>query len=104
MDGAKAFMEFLSKGSTQVIYTTANPGNIAAAKDADTSGYNALQKKAVELIGSAQRITQFLDRDTNPNFAGANGMQAFLIEVHQRPDAGPGRVPVQTIQDFWDTL
>ena len=33
------------------------------------SGYNALQKKAAELIGSATNIAQFLDRDTRPDFA-----------------------------------
>ena len=103
MDAAKAFMEFLSQGSTQVIYVTAAPGNVAAAKDADTSGYNALQKKAVELIGGAQRITQFLDRDTNPNFAGANGMQAFLLDFLKTPDQDLDAF-LKKIQDFWDTL
>jgi multiple sugar transport system substrate-binding protein len=103
LDGAKAFMEFLSKGSTQVIYTTANPGVVAAANDADTSGYNALQQKAAELIGGAQRITQFLDRDTNPNFAGPNGMQAFLLTFIQDPDQDLDAFLGQ-IQSFWDTL
>jgi len=103
MDAAKAFMEFLSKGSTQVIYVTAAPGNVAAAKDTDTSGYNALQKKAVELIGGAQRITQFLDRDTNPNFAGPNGMQAFLLDFLKNPGQDLDAF-LKKIQDFWDTL
>ena len=103
LDASKAFMEFMSKGSTQVIYTTANPGNIAAANDADPSGYNALQQKAVELIGGAQRITQFLDRDTNPNFAGPNGMQAFLLDFIQDPDQDLDPF-LQQVQDFWDTL
>jgi multiple sugar transport system substrate-binding protein len=103
LDAAKAFMEFLAKGSTQTIFVTADPGNVAAAKDADTSGYNPLQKKAAELIGSAQKITQFLDRDTRPDFAGANGMQAFLLDFLKNPaqdlDAFLGK-----IQGFWDTL
>jgi multiple sugar transport system substrate-binding protein len=103
LDGAKAFMEFMSKGSTQVIYTTANPGVVAAANDADTSGYNALQQKAVELISGAQRITQFLDRDTNPNFAGPNGMQAFLLDFIQDPDQDLDSF-LGEIQSFWDTL
>jgi multiple sugar transport system substrate-binding protein len=103
LDAAKAFMEFMSKGSTQIIYTTANPGVIAAANDADTSGYSALQQKGAELIGNAQRITQFLDRDTNPNFAGPNGMQAFLLDFIQNPDQDLTAF-TQKIQDFWDTL
>ncbi|MEX1170278.1 MAG: ABC transporter substrate-binding protein [Chloroflexota bacterium] len=103
LDGAKAFMEFMSKGSTQNIYTAANPGVVAAANDADPSGYNALQQKAVELISGAQRITQFLDRDTNPNFAGPNGMQAFLLDFIQNRDQDLNAF-TQKIQDFWDTL
>jgi len=82
---------------------TQDPGNIAAAKDADTSGYTALQKKAAELIGGAQRITQFLDRDTNPNFAGANGMQAFLLDFLKNPDQDLDAF-LGKIQSFWDTL
>jgi hypothetical protein len=33
-----------------------------ASDDADASTYNALQQKAVELIGSAESISQFMDR------------------------------------------
>ena len=54
------------------------PGLIPTATDADTSTYSDLQKKAVEIVSKAQKITQFLDRDTRSDFAGANGMQAFL--------------------------
>ena len=46
-----------------------DPNNIATTKDADTSGYSALQKKAVELIAGAKQISQFMDRDTRPDFA-----------------------------------
>jgi multiple sugar transport system substrate-binding protein len=103
LDGAKAFMEYLAQPATQVTWVSQDKGNVAAAKDADTSGYTPLQKKAAELIGGAQRITQFLDRDTNPNFAGANGMQAFLLDFlknsSQDLDAYLGK-----IQAFWDTL
>ena len=103
LDAAKAFLEYLAQPATQVAWVTPDKSNIAAAKDADTSGYTPLQKKAAELIGNAQRITQFLDRDTNPNFAGANGMQAFLLDFLKNPgqdlDAYLGK-----IQSFWDTL
>ena len=53
----------------QNTYLASDPNNIATAKDADTSAYSALQKKAVELIGGASNITQFMDRDTRPDFA-----------------------------------
>ena len=103
LEAAKAFVEHLAQPETQVAWVTTDVSNIAASKDADTSGYTALQKKAAEVIGGAQRITQFLDRDTNPNFAGPNGMQAFLLDFLQNPDQD---VPAlqKKIQDFWDTL
>jgi multiple sugar transport system substrate-binding protein len=103
LDAAKAFMEYLAQPATQVAWVSQDKGNVAAAKDADTSGYTPLQKKAAELIGGAQRITQFLDRDTNPNFAGANGMQAFLLDFLKTPDQDLDAF-LKKIQDFWDTL
>ena len=103
LDSAKAFLEYIALPATQVAWVTADPSNVAAAKDADTSGYSPLQKKAAELIGNAQRITQFLDRDTNPNFAGANGMQAFLLDFLKTPDQDLDAF-LKKIQDFWDTL
>jgi multiple sugar transport system substrate-binding protein len=103
IDAAKAYLEYLAQPETQVAWVTQDPGNIAASKDADTSGYSPLQKKAAELIGGAQRITQFLDRDTNPNFAGPNGMQAFLLDFLQNPDQDLDAF-LKKIQDFWDTL
>ena len=68
-DGAKALLKFLASGQAQNTYLASDPNNIATANDADTSGYSALQKKAVELIGKASNITQFMDRDTRPDFA-----------------------------------
>ena len=103
IDGAKAFLEYLAQPATQVEWVSQDRSNIAAAKDADTSGYNSLQKKAAEVIGQAQRITQFLDRDTNPNFAGPNGMQAFLLQFLKNPNGDIGALQ-KTIQSFWDTL
>ena len=103
VDAAKAFVEHLGQPDTQVAWVTADVSNIAAAKDADTSKYTPLQKKAAEVIGQAKRITQFLDRDTNPNFAGPNGMQAFLLQFLQDPNQDVAALQ-KKIQDFWDTL
>ena len=103
LDAAKAFLEYLAQPATQVTWVSQDKSNIAASKDADVSGYSPLQKKAAEVIGAAQRITQFLDRDTNPEFAGPNGMQAFLLDFIQNPDQDPAALQ-KRIQDFWDTL
>ena len=59
----------------------ADPTVIGASSEADTCGYTGLQKKAVEFIGSAESIAQFLDRDTRPDFASTvmlPGIQTFL--------------------------
>ncbi len=68
-DGAKALMEYLASAKAQQIYLGSDPNNIATAKDADTSSYTPLQQKAVELVSNASNITQFMDRDTRPDFA-----------------------------------
>src|SRR6266545_4433622 len=67
-DGAKKLLEYMAGTEAVETYLKSDPNNIAANTKADTSGYNALQKKAVELIGSAQHISQFLDRDSRPDF------------------------------------
>jgi multiple sugar transport system substrate-binding protein len=103
LDAAKAFAEFFGKAATQVAYTTANKSLIAAAKDADTSGYSALQKKQVEVINAAQKVAQFLDRDSRPDFATSPGMQAFLIDFLQKPDQDLDAF-LGKIQSFWDSL
>jgi multiple sugar transport system substrate-binding protein len=102
-DTAKAYLEFWAKGSTQIIMFQNQQGLIPTATDADTSTYTPLQKKAVELVSKAQRITQFLDRDTRSDFAGANGMQAFLQTFLAKPDQDLAAYQ-KTIQDFWDSL
>jgi multiple sugar transport system substrate-binding protein len=102
-DSAKAYMEFWAKGSTQILMFQNQPGLIPAANDADTSTYSALQKKAVEIVSKATRITQFLDRDTRPDFAGANGMQSFLQTFLKNPTQDLAAFQ-KTIQAFWDQL
>jgi multiple sugar transport system substrate-binding protein len=79
--GAKALVQYLASAKAQGIYLQSDPNNIATAKDADTSNYSALQKKAVELIGKASNISQFMDRDTRPDFASTvmiPALQDFL--------------------------
>jgi multiple sugar transport system substrate-binding protein len=102
-DAAKAYMEFWSKGTTQLMMFKANAGLIPAASDADTSTYTDLQKKAAEICSKAQKITQFLDRDTRSDFAGANGMQSFLQKFLANPTQDLTAYQA-SIQAFWDSL
>jgi multiple sugar transport system substrate-binding protein len=103
LDNAKAYLEFWSKGTTQLTMFKVNPGVLPTANDADTSTYSDLQKKAVEVISGAQRITQFLDRDTRSDFAGSNGMQSFLQKFLANPTQDLAAYQ-KSIQDFWDSL
>ena len=102
-DTGKAYLEFWAKGSTQLLMFKGQPGLIPTAKDADTSSYSDLQKKAVEVVSAAQRITQFLDRDTRSDFAGANGMQSFLQKFLGDPTQDLAKFQA-SIQSFWDGL
>jgi hypothetical protein len=103
MDAAKAFLEFVGKGSSQIVYAKANPSLIGTAKDVDTSAYTPLQQNQAKVIGDAQKLTQFLDRDARSDFAGAQGMQAFLINFLQKPDQDLDAY-LKGIQDFVDSL
>jgi multiple sugar transport system substrate-binding protein len=79
--GAKELLKYLGTAKAEDIALKADPTVIGASSEADTSSYTALQKKAVEFIGSAESIAQFLDRDTRPDFASTvmlPGIQTFL--------------------------
>jgi multiple sugar transport system substrate-binding protein len=103
MDNAKAFLEFVAKGSTQQIFVKEQAAFIGAANDVDASKYTPLQKKQVDVIGGAKNVAQFLDRDTRSDFAGAQGMQAFLINFLQKPDQDLDKY-LKGIQDYYDSL
>jgi multiple sugar transport system substrate-binding protein len=79
--GAKELMKFLATPEAEDAFLKVFPANVACSSKADTSAYNALQKKAVDLVSSAKHISQFLDRDTRPDFASTvmiPAIQQFL--------------------------
>ncbi|MEJ3652547.1 ABC transporter substrate-binding protein [Actinomycetes bacterium KLBMP 9759] len=67
--GAKKFLSYLATPPAQDIAVKSNPTVVATNSGANTSGYSALQKKAIEYVASAKSIAQFMDRDTRPDFA-----------------------------------
>ncbi len=78
---AKAFLTWLGSKDAANALVKNDPTLLVANSGADVSGYSALNKKAVELVGSAKNIAQFLDRDSRPDFASTAvipGIQAFL--------------------------
>lgn len=103
LDGAKAFLEYLSTGAAQTLFLATNPNNVAAANDADTSSYTPFQKRMQEVIAGSGKIAQFLDRDTRPDFAGPNGMQGFIQTFLTDPGLDLD-AHLSQIQDFYDSL
>jgi multiple sugar transport system substrate-binding protein len=83
--GAKDLLRYLASAEAQVAYLKSDPNNVATNSKADTSGYTALQKKAVELVSGAKSISQFLDRDTRPDFA-TTVMIPALQQFLNKPD------------------
>jgi multiple sugar transport system substrate-binding protein len=100
---AKAYLEFWAKGSTQLLMYEANNGFIPTASDTDLTKLDRLTARAMALVSGAQRITQFLDRDTRPEFAGANAMQTFLLSFLKNPMQDLAALE-DSIQRFWDSL
>ncbi|HXH78555.1 ABC transporter substrate-binding protein [Nocardioides sp.] len=80
-DGGKEMLKYLG---TAEAADAANKGTtplIAANSGADTSVYSALQQKSAEVVGEAENIAQFLDRDTRSDFASTviiPSLQKFL--------------------------
>ena len=100
---AKAFLEFMAKGSSQMLYWKSSPGAIPTASDVDKTQFPALTQKAVDIVSSAKRITQFFDRDSRPDFSGPNSMQGFLLKYLSNPKQDTTSLQGQ-MQSFWDAL
>ena len=80
-DGGKELLKFLGSAQAANIYLKTDPNNVGANKRTNTSGYTHLQKRSAALIASAKHISQFLDRDTRPDFASTvmiPALQQFL--------------------------
>ena len=66
----KDFIKFAGdKEGMQAMLDTGIPMT-SANKNQDTSSYDAFQKQQLNVMSQAKYITQFLDRDTRPDFAG----------------------------------
>jgi len=66
----KDFLKFAGdKEGMQAMLDTGVPMT-SANKNQDTSSYDAFQKQQANVMSQAKYITQFLDRDTRPDFAG----------------------------------
>lgn len=75
--GAEEVLLHLGTKVAQAAYLTKDPSVIGAAQDLDKSVYSALQQKSLAAVAAAESVTQFLDRDTSPEFASNVAGQAF---------------------------
>lgn len=102
--GAKKLLACAGTGQAQLRYLAGNPAYVAAAKNADTSGYTPYQQQISQIINSSNRVAQYLDRDSRPDFSVGwanlpSYFAGFLTNPTQNLDVYLG-----TIQTFWDSL
>ncbi|WP_460066047.1 ABC transporter substrate-binding protein [Streptomyces sp. YKOK-I1] len=83
-EGVTKLLEFLGTPEAEQIYLKADSSVVAASSKADTSSYTALQKKAYEMISGAKSLTQFMDRDSRPDFT-STVMQPALQKFVRDP-------------------
>jgi multiple sugar transport system substrate-binding protein len=84
---AKDCIKFLGTPEAELAYLKTDVNDVACSSKADTSNYNVRQKKAVELVAGAKHISQFMDRDTRPDFA-----QTVMIPAIQQFLTNPNDV------------
>ncbi|MEV6023071.1 ABC transporter substrate-binding protein [Streptomyces sp. NPDC052036] len=82
--GVLKLLEYLGSPGAEETYLKTDPSVVAASSKADTSSYSVLQKKAFEMIGGAKSLTQFMDRDSRPDFT-STVMQPALQKFIQDP-------------------
>ncbi|MFC7307930.1 ABC transporter substrate-binding protein [Streptomyces monticola] len=86
MESAKDLLKWLATGEAEDIYLKHDPNNIAVSDKADTSAYSPIQKKAVDLVSNAKQISQFLDRDTRPDFSSRVMIRAIQEFINNPKD------------------
>ncbi len=77
IEAAKELLYFFGTAAAQEAFLNVNPTVVAPSTDVDTALYTPLQQKVLEAVSSAANVTQFLDRDTSPEFASNVAGQAF---------------------------
>ncbi|MDC0772400.1 ABC transporter substrate-binding protein [Streptomyces sp. HD] len=81
---AVKLLQYLGTSDAEDIYLKSDPSVVHASTKADTSSYTAIQKKAYEMISGAKSLTQFMDRDSRPDFT-STVMQPALQKFIRDP-------------------
>jgi multiple sugar transport system substrate-binding protein len=97
----KDFLKFAGdKEGMQAMLDTGVPMT-SANKNQDTSTYDAFQKQQLNVMSQAKYITQFLDRDTRPDFAGP--VVGPAIQSWYKNPKDVNKI-VDSLQAQWDAL
>ncbi|MEP7114152.1 MAG: ABC transporter substrate-binding protein, partial [Ilumatobacteraceae bacterium] len=83
-DAAKALLTGIGQAKYIDAALAVNPSAVPANTKADTSTFNKIQTKSAELVGSAKFVSQFLDRDTSPDFV-SNVIGDAFANFHADP-------------------
>jgi multiple sugar transport system substrate-binding protein len=83
---ATELLTFLGSAKAATTYVEID-AQIGANSDTDTSSYDKLQRKSADLVTNAENISQFMDRDTRPDFAAT-----VMIPELKRFLANPGNI------------
>ncbi|PAZ09570.1 sugar ABC transporter substrate-binding protein [Streptomyces sp. SA15] len=86
---AVKLLEYLGTPDAETIYLKSDPSVVHASTKADTSSYTPLQKKAYDMISGAKSLTQFMDRDSRPDFT-STVMQPALQKFIRDPKGVDG--------------
>ncbi|MEU3978826.1 ABC transporter substrate-binding protein [Streptomyces sp. NPDC026672] len=89
--GSVKLLQYLGTPEAEAVYLKADSSVVAASSRADTSSYTALQKKAYTMISGAKSLTQFMDRDSRPDFT-ATVMQPALQKFVRDPKGIDGQL------------
>ncbi|WP_327065230.1 ABC transporter substrate-binding protein [Kitasatospora sp. NBC_01302] len=87
--GAQTVLSYLGTAAAQQTWLGSNPADIATAAGVDTSKYTAPQAASVQLIQGAKHLSQFMDRDTRPDFADPVMLPA-IQQFLNSPDGAAG--------------
>jgi multiple sugar transport system substrate-binding protein len=86
--GGKDLLKWIGTPEAENAYLKVDNSNIAVNSGADTSGYEKLQKDSSALVAAAKHVSQYLDRDTRPDFAQTVVITSFqsFIDKHSKSD------------------
>jgi multiple sugar transport system substrate-binding protein len=80
-EGAKALLAYLGSKAAADTWLGIDHSIVGANKRTSQANYTVLQKKSAALIAGAKHISQYMDRDTRPDFASTvmiPALQQFL--------------------------